>query len=284
VSARVEIVHRTGFRYDAPVVASYNEARMTPMTTPMQQTLRSRVEVHPVSWESSYLDYWGTQVTAFEVHQPHEELEVVARSVVELGSILGLSAVAAEPAGWDGLARPEVVDEHIEMLLMTERTEPGDELSELVAGLRGAPSPDEAAREVCELVRQRIEYVPGSSAVQGTAQEAWGIGKGVCQDLVHLALGGLRSLGIPARYVSGYLDPRSDPIPGESASAQSHAWLEWWSGDWTGFDPTNGVEPSDSHVMVGRGRDYTDVTPLKGVYSGSADSSLFVEVRIRRLT
>jgi transglutaminase-like putative cysteine protease len=280
VSTRVEIVHRTGFQYDEPVAASYNEARLTPMTTPAQQTLRARVEVRPLSWETTYIDYWGSQVTAFEVQQPHEQLEVIARSTVELDDLAPARDTAA---GWSDLTTPAVLDEHVEMLQMTRRTEPTDELLELVSGLRGTQTPDEVARRICAIVHERVDYVPGSSEVKGTAAQAWTAGKGVCQDIVHLAVGALRSVGIPARYVSGYFDPRADPRPGQAATAQSHAWVEWWTGDWTGFDPTNAVVPDSRHVVVARGRDYADVTPLKGIYSGSSASHLFVEVQIRRL-
>jgi transglutaminase-like putative cysteine protease len=281
VSTRVEIVHRTGFAYDEPVVASYNEARLTPMTTPSQQTLRARVEVRPVSWEMSYLDYWGSQVTAFEVHQPHEQLEVTARSTVELED---LAPPRGPAAGWADLTAPAVVDEQVEMLAMTTRTEPADELLELVSSLRGTATPDEVAHRICSIVHDRVDYVPGSSEVKGTGAQAWAAGTGVCQDIVHLAVGALRAVGIPARYVSGYFDPRADPRPGQAATAQSHAWVEWWAGDWTGFDPTNLVPPDSRHVVVARGRDYADVTPLKGIYSGTSPSRLFVEVQIRRLT
>jgi transglutaminase-like putative cysteine protease len=289
VSTRVEIVHRTGFRYAEPVMASYNEARMTPMTTPSQQTLQARIEVRPNSWETTYVDYWGTQVTAFEVLRPHEQLEVTARSTVELDDIApfagatDLLGLDVGRLGWADLASPGLRDEYVEVLLMTPRTQPPDELVEQIAGWPASSDPDEVARQVCDLVHGRMSYVPGSSQVQSTAEEAWAAGEGVCQDIAHVCIGALRSLGIPARYVSGYFDPRSDPQPGEVASAQSHAWLEWWAGSWTGFDPTNAVPPDDHHVLVARGRDYGDVTPLKGIYSGSAPSTLFVEVQIRRL-
>jgi transglutaminase-like putative cysteine protease len=282
MSTRVEIVHRTGFRYDKPVMASFNEARMSPMTTPLQQTLRARIDVRPMSWEMTYLDYWGSQVTAFEVQQPHDQLEVTARSVVELEPLGGHLTSSAGLADWADLAAPAVVDEHIEMLNLTPRTEPTNELADAVARFRSGHRPDEAARQICELVRDHMDYVPGSSEVRGTAAEAWEAGKGVCQDIAHLAVGALRSVGIPARYVSGYFDPREEPGEGH-VTAQSHAWVEWFTGDWTGFDPTNGVPPDDRHVVVARGRDYADVTPLKGIYSGSAESTLFVEVQMRRL-
>lgn len=169
------------------------------------------------------------------------------------------------------------------MLLMTPRTDPPDDLVEQVSSWPGRSGPDEVARQVCDLVHQQMSYVPGSSEVRSTAAEAWAAGAGVCQDIAHVCIGALRSVGIPARYVSGYFDPRTNPQPGEVTTGQSHAWLEWWTGSWTGFDPTNAVPPDDRHVVVARGRDYGDVTPLKGIYSGSAPSTLFVEVQIRRL-
>lgn len=280
MSARVEIQHRTGFRYDAPVMASYNEARITPMTTTRQQTLRSRVEVRPMSHELTYLDYWGSQVTAFEVLQAHEQLEVTARSVVELED---MQTEVSERAGWSDLARADIRDEHVEMLLSTPLTEAPDELVGEVERIRTTGGPDDVAEQVCALVHDRMAYVPGSSQVRSTATEAWLAGKGVCQDIAHITVGALRAAGIPARYVSGYFDPRLEPTPGEAASAQSHAWIEWWAGEWTAFDPTNAVRPDNRHVVVARGRDYADVPPLKGIYSGSSSSQLFVDVQIRRL-
>jgi transglutaminase-like putative cysteine protease len=264
---------------------------MTPMTTPAQQTLRARVEVRPSSWETTYVDYWGTQVTAFELLRPHDQLEVTARSVVELEDVTSLAGSATGPGsgaastrlGWAELASPAVRDEQVEMLLLTRRTAPPDELADELAGWAGTATPDQVARRVCDLVHDRVSYVPGASEVSTTAADAWAAGAGVCQDIGHLCVGALRTVGIPARYVSGYFDPRPDPQPGEVATAQSHAWVEWWTGDWTAYDPTNAVVPDDRHVVVGRGRDYGDVTPLKGIYSGSSSSTLFVEVQIRRL-
>ena len=97
---------------------------------------------------------------------------------------------------------------------------------------------------------------------------------------MHLGLGALRGVGIPARYVSGYVMPSADPVVGEARTGESHAWLQYWDGAWVGLDPTNDTAPGDFHVEVGVGRDYFDVTPLKGVYSGSQSSDLFVEVEM----
>jgi transglutaminase-like putative cysteine protease len=104
----------------------------------------------------------------------------------------------------------------------------------------------------------------------------------VCQDIAHVAIGALRAAGIPARYVSGYLHPSEDPAIGETVVGESHAWVEWFCGSWHGFDPTNLLEIGERHVQVGRGRDYSDVAPLRGIYAGPNGSRLFVEVEITR--
>jgi len=124
--------------------------------------------------------------------------------------------------------------------------------------------------------------MPGSTTVYTTAREAWEKKKGVCQDITHLAIGALRSIGLPARYVSGYLHPKPDAAIGETIAGESHAWVEWFCGDWQGFDPTNLIDIGDRHVAVGRGRDYNDVPPLRGVYAGPYASKLFVTVEITR--
>ena len=113
-------------------------------------------------------------------------------------------------------------------------------------------------------------------------EEAFVERKGVCQDITHITLGALREVGIPARYVSGYLHPSIHPEVGVGVTGESHAWVEWFTGDWEGFDPTNRVEIGDRHVLVGRGRDYNDVPPLRGVYAGPYKSDLHVQVAITR--
>ena len=128
-----------------------------------------------------------------------------------------------------------------------------------------------------------MTYETGVTHVHSGAQQAWAEGRGVCQDFAHVTIGALRSLGMPARYVSGYLAPKREAEVGESSKGESHAWVEFWDGGWMPFDPTNGVFVGLDHVAVVRGRDYTDVQPFKGVYSGAADSTLTVEVSFTRL-
>lgn len=277
---RLRIRHRTGFSYAGDVSASYNEARMTPRTEQRQTALHGQVEIRPVPLTYRYWDYWGTQVTAFDLHGAHASLMVTATAVVETMP----APVLAEPAGWGEVTRPGVVDEWCEYLLATPRTGLDDELTERAGALRaGAGDPRTAARAACDWVREEVTYVPGATGVHTNAVEAWHRRKGVCQDLSHLAVGLIRAMGVPARYVSGYLHPRPDANPGEPVLGQSHAWVEWWDGCWTAFDPTNGIPVGERHIVVGRGRDYGDVPPLKGVYAGPASTAQGVEVEITRL-
>jgi transglutaminase-like putative cysteine protease len=125
-----------------------------------------------------------------------------------------------------------------------------------------------------------MEYIPGITTVHTPASEAWAVGKGVCQDITHLALGALHAVGIPARYVSGYLDPRTDGPIGETVTGESHAWLEYWAGGWRPLDPTNLWPVGEHHVVLARGRSYEDVPPLRGIYAGASSQELVVTVEI----
>ncbi len=279
-TSRLKVVHRTGFRYDGTVAASYNEARMTPSTTSFQTVLAARVSIDPVTWTHSYRDYWDTQVTAFDVLVPHSELSVVSSSTVEVHT----PPAPGRGIGWEALNDWGTTDAIAEFLPQTPMTQPPEDLVLLAKDAAADLVPDAAARAVVERLRAEMEYVAGSTVVTTDAAEAWQHRKGVCQDFAHLALGALRSLGIPARYVSGYLHPKPDAGVGETVQGESHAWVEWWAGDWTAFDPTSRKPVGVDHVMVARGRDYTDVTPLKGLYSGRTSSSeLFVSVEVTRL-
>ncbi|MGZ6804164.1 MAG: transglutaminase family protein [Nocardioidaceae bacterium] len=274
MSLRLRVAHTTGYRYDKEVLSSYNEARLVPQTGLTQLTLSSAVTTTPDAVQHRYWDYWGSQVTVFDVHVPHTELEVTCTSVVD-------TADAARPgdAGWPALAA--VADTHVELLRPSPRTAPDDELLALASTVTG--SPYEVVVGLAELVRARVAYVPGSTGVATSAVEAWAQQQGVCQDLAHVTLALLRSAGVPARYVSGYLHPAAEPVVGETVQGESHAWVEAWLGGWWGFDPTNGVPAGERHVVVARGRDYTDVPPLKGVYAGGGSQSLGVTVAVTRL-
>lgn len=127
-----------------------------------------------------------------------------------------------------------------------------------------------------------VEHVPGVTAVHTPGIEAWRVRKGVCQDMAHLTVGALRSVGIPTRYVSGYLHPEHTGEIGITVTRESHAWVEWWVGHWVGHDPTNEIDVGAHHVVLGRGREYQDVAPIRGIHAGRGTQSLDVQVRITR--
>jgi transglutaminase-like putative cysteine protease len=282
-SWRLRVQHKTGFTYAGPAGASYNEARMSPRNEARQAVLDARVEVWPPARTYRYEDYWGTVVTAFDVHAAHETLQVTATATVETLPAGDLIAADAG-AGWAELAVPETIDRWHELLLPTPRTALDEDLTELAERVRSEhPTPHAAALAICTLVREEVEYVPGATGVQTDAVQAWRQRMGVCQDISHLVVGLLRAMGLPARYVSGYLHPSPAAAIGEAVVGQSHAWVEWWVGRWTAFDPTNGIPVGERHILVGRGREYGDVPPLKGVYSGPENSGQGVEVTVTRL-
>jgi transglutaminase-like putative cysteine protease len=278
---RLRIKHMTGFHYGGDVTASYNEARMLPVSAEGQLVLFSNLEILPISSHHNYVDYWGSRVSSFEILTPHKELALSATSLVEVR----VRAHDDVKVGWDELAiAVEQTTETVEQLKQTRRTAPPAEVVEMTR-LIAQKHTDAcaAALEICTSIGEAVEYMQGVTGVHSTAAEAWAVRKGVCQDITHLALGALRSTGIPARYVSGYLHPRPSAGIGETVTGESHAWVEWFCGDgWRGFDPTNQIDIGDRHVLVGRGRDYNDVPPLRGVYAGPFGSTLFVTVEITR--
>jgi len=282
---RLSIDHKTGFRYSFPVASSYNEARMVPVGTSTQTVWSSRVNIEPTPWSFTYADYWGTHVTTFELHEPHERLTVRAQAVVETrGDDHPWDTerrVGGGDLGWAALHDRGVVDSMAEYLTFSYRTQPPEELLALAAESRSKP-PRLAALDVCAAIADRLTYESGSTAVTSSAADVWAGGKGVCQDYTHLALGALRSIGLPARYVSGYLHPGRNGATAGTVTGESHSWVEWWCGTWVSYDPTQGQRLTDRYVRVGQGRDYGDVAPLRGTYSGG-ESEMFVTVSMTEL-
>jgi transglutaminase-like putative cysteine protease len=185
---------------------------------------------------------------------------------------------------WEQLERAMGVRDFDEYCSATPLTAPDAELSEVAAQIRAAaPTPSAAGRAICDLLHDRMSYATDVTGVHTSAAQAWREKAGVCQDFSHLAIGMLRSIGIPTRYVSGYLHPSPEADLGTTAEGESHAWVEWFDGEWTAFDPTNDVSPERAHVVVGRGRDYRDVPPIKGVYAGPPAIGNKVSVKITRV-
>ncbi|MGW0825504.1 transglutaminase family protein [Streptomyces sp. NPDC002845] len=276
---RLRIRHITRVSYAQPAASSHNEVRMTPLTLPDQTTLDARVLVNPSTPTWSYWDYWGTQVTGFDLMEPHGNLTITASSLVETAPPEPLPT----PPAWAEIRDRQEGTRLLEYANPTSRTTVPDELVERARETAAGLDPHETAAAVSALVADRVAYLPGTTGVTTSAAEAWEQGAGVCQDIAHVTLALLRGLGLPTRYVSGYLHPEREAELHRPVAGQSHAWIEYWAGDWTGYDPTNRTRPDESHVVVGRGRDYDDVTPHKGVYRGVAGGPPEVTVEFTRV-
>jgi transglutaminase-like putative cysteine protease len=279
VGWRLRITHRTHVSYEGGARASYNEARMSPPSLARQTALEARLTTDSRAAIWSYRDYWGTVVSSFDIQAPHSELTVTASATVETSA----PREPAPPLPWKELVSRTSDGRLLEYLMPTERTTVSAELAGLARQQAAGADPLAAAAEIAGWVRDRVDYVPGATGVQTGAQEAWDEGKGVCQDIAHLTVALLREVGIPARYVSGYLYPTAGAEPGDEVVGQSHAWVEYWTGQWSAYDPTNRVVVGERHVVVAAGRDYADVPPLKGIYHGSQRSVMDVSVELTRL-
>jgi transglutaminase-like putative cysteine protease len=226
-----------------------------------------------------YVDYWGTAVTAFDLHAPHTELEVTAASVVETDK----TEQPTKKVTWEELHGEPVVDRFGEVLGTTHYTPHSGRIHRVGERIAKFNEPQDAVIAAAQWVHSELDYVRGTTGVHSSALDALREGKGVCQDFAHLTLVLLRSMGIPSRYVSGYLHPQKKAAIGHTVDGQSHAWIQAWTGSWWNYDPTNDKEINEQYVSVGVGRDYSDVSPLKGIYSGGGSTDLDVVVEITRL-
>jgi len=278
---RLQVVHTTQVSYSAPVRASFNEARMTPLTIPAQVTLESRVTAGPGVPVWTYCDYWGTFVSVFDITEPHESLTVRAQATVETGQGLADAAPARLP--WAELRAQTASGRLLEFLMPTPLTTVTPDVAAAVVDAVRDADPAEAATEIASRVRAQVSYMAGATGVRTNAQEAWDQGQGVCQDMAHLTVALLREAGLPARYVSGYLHADPSAEPGQTVVGESHAWVEYWAGSWLPCDPTSGAPVRERHVVVAQGRDYADIPPLKGIYHGAPTSALDVTVEVTRL-
>jgi transglutaminase-like putative cysteine protease len=275
---RMRVVHSTGYAYKSPVTASFNEARLTPRSDSRQNVILNRIETVPATRSYRYVDYWGTAVTSFDLYAPHTELEVTSSSVVETDR-----GEKPKKVSWEDLNSEAVIDRYDEMLSPTDYVPASRRIQAVGRRIAKYNEPADAVLAAAQWAHSELEYVPGTTGVHSSGLDAHREGKGVCQDYAHLTLILLRGMAIPARYVSGYLHPNREAAVGETIDGQSHAWIQAWTGGWWNYDPTNDSDINEQYISVGVGRDYADVSPLKGIYSGEGSTDLDVVVEISRL-
>ena len=180
---RLSIIHKTAYKYNKRVTLSYNEARMTPLTDPQQVVLESSLKVSPSQAAlSSYRDYWGTRVSAFDMQMPHEHLEVLSTTTVEVHRVERIPA-EADIVGWDVLDAPETLNKFSDWIPQSQLTGPGAEVLGIIPGVVEGRNPHEAAMAVFEWMRGEMTYMKGSTGVTTSAEQAWNQRQGVCQDL-----------------------------------------------------------------------------------------------------
>ena len=270
------IRHVTRFRYSAPITQSVMEARMQPRTEGSQRCLSFQLSVTPSTRVHNYRDYLGNVIHNFDVPGEHRQLSIIAQSQVEVRPLAELPA--SMPASvWDEISQNEY-----DMLVASHFTHPSPLLSALAEELQVERRDDPLTflRELTAQIYDAFAYVPETTAVDSPIDDALKARQGVCQDFTHIMLALLRPLGIPARYVSGYLYSREGGT--RSTPGASHAWVEALLPDlgWVGFDPTNNLIADYRHIRVAIGRDYDDVPPTRGVFKGKAETELSVSVRV----
>jgi transglutaminase-like putative cysteine protease len=281
------IRHLTKFRYTEHVSESLMEARMQPRSDGSQRCLTFQLMVQPKARVQFYRDYLGNTVHHFDVPGRHKQLSIMADALVDVQPAPELPKSLGEEA-WDDLDELISEGDYIEMLMPSHFGQSSELLEEFAHELNV-----ESREKACQtdplscvlnlnaLLYSKIAYVPKSTRVDSPIDHALESRQGVCQDFAHIMIGLTRRIGIPCRYVSGYLFHKAGDGT-RSAQGATHAWVETMLPGlgWVGLDPTNNVRAGERHVRTSVGRDYADVPPTKGVFKGSADSQLLVAVHV----
>lgn len=290
---KYRIKHKTVYHYSQSVSMCFNEARMTPLSNSHQTCAKNRFVIQPVpETVNRRVDYFGNQVMHFDILQSHQELSVLVISEVEVFDHANL-LLEANDVPWEVVrdtVRTSTVPEHIALREYTLASPLIPLIQEVQDYARTIFLPGRPMLEAVQTLMARIHkeftYDPDATSISTPIKEVMQTKRGVCQDFAHLAIACLRSVGLPALYVSGYLETL--PPPGqpklEGADA-SHAWfaVHMLDGGWVHFDPTNNITPSLQHIIVAHGRDFADVTPLKGVIYGGNEHTLRVSVDVQRI-
>ncbi|MEK6442654.1 transglutaminase family protein [Pseudonocardia sp. T1-2H] len=285
---RYTVTHRTHYTYSGDVSTSFGRAHLLPRDQADQRCGAAEIVLDPAPDElREHTDAFGNRSTYFVVRSPHRELTVLARSTVTVERPEPAPAQRPWEAVRDLLTG--TADDVLDARTFAVASPRLPALAEVAAYARPSFPPGrplgEAVGDLCTRVHADFSYVSGSTTVRSTVLDLLEGREGVCQDFAHLAVSGLRSVGLPARYVSGYLETLPPPgKPKVRGADASHAWVSAWTGDgWLDLDPTNDRVVDSSYVVLAHGRDYGDVPPLKGVlFTDSGGSVMTVAVDMER--
>ncbi len=280
------IVHKTTYKYKHPVAFGNHSVYLAPHSQGRQRCESYKLLVTPEpATRSERTDFYGNRVSFFTIQEPHEELAIEGHSVVTLD---GEVSWPAQSMAWDEVARSLPLGltsaslDAFQFVFESPRIKPKPEFAAYAAASFPSGRPlAEALLDLTARIHRDFEFDSKATNVRTPPEQVLRQRKGVCQDFAQLQIACLRSLGLPARYVSGYL--RTTPPPGQPrliGADASHAWLSVYCPEagWLDVDPTNNLVPSQSHIILAWGRDYSDVSPVRGVILGGQDHKLEVAV------
>lgn len=290
---RYDVSHRTTYAYRKPVLQSQHLLHVSPRQQPHQSVLRHNLLIEPAPASSlPFIDYFGNNTAIIAIEREHTELVIHARSRVEVKAPdLPLPALSAPWEQVTARARSHDGALDISVLEFVSASRNTVSIPEAVDYALPSFAPGrpmlEAALDLTMRIYREFAFDSTATDIATPVSHVLKVRRGVCQDFAHLALTCLRGLGLPARYVSGYLLTRPPPgtVKLQGADA-SHAWISVWAPEtgWVDFDPTNGLMPSDEHIAVAFGRDYDDVSPISGILLGGSRQTMTVEVDVSVVT
>ena len=289
-SMKFEVSHRTSYDYRRPVVQSHHIVHLRPRQLPSQTVVHHSLLIDPAPVRrTEVVDFFGNVAVLLRIEEEHSEFVVHARSTVEIDTAklpgLAPSAPWEDIAGAAGGVAVVPLASEVQQFVCASRHVPKSRPLMQFAAASFPPRRGvlDGAMDLTERIFRDFKFDPAATDISTPVAQVLSSRRGVCQDFAHLALAALRSLGLPARYVSGYL--LTKPPPGQPKLAgtdASHAWLSVWAPEtgWVDFDPTNGLIPAGEHITVAYGRDYEDISPISGVLLGGGAQTMAVSVDV----
>ena len=286
------ITHRTVYEYTAPVSVSHHVARLEPLATAAQSRESFSLQIFPEpALRKTRTDYFGNQLCFFAIQEIHSKLEIITSSRVIVRADKPTQNESTTP--WESVAAmfrdpvsPEVVEPY-QFFFDSPQIRASAELADYARESFSENTPLlPGARDLNRRIFKDFKFDTRATTVATPLEEVWEKRRGVCQDFAHLGIACLRSLGLPARYVSGYL--RTRPPEGKPrlvGADASHAWFSIFSPGtgWVDFDPTNNVQPAEEHITVAYGRDFGDVSPVAGILTGGGKHVVKVAVDVEQI-
>ncbi|GAB4517421.1 MAG: transglutaminase family protein [Anaerolineae bacterium] len=279
------VTHLTVYKYSDHVSDSVMQVRLQPRSDQSQRQVRFDLQISPAVKVQSHRDYLGNAIHTFDVPAPHRRLAIKSDAVVEVRECPEVPQ-SLPVSTWELLDRDNYDRDCYDMLMTGHYTEPTSLLMQFAHEIdwRRRDDPLSLLRELNAVIYNSFDYQQHVTKVDSPIDIALENRLGVCQDFAHIMIALTRQIGIPCRYVSGYLFHREDQLDRSDVDA-SHAWVEAWLPQlgWIGFDPTNNLMVGDRHIRVSIGSDYTEAAPTRGVFKGTAETKLEVRVQVSRL-